>query len=71
MLYIRYINTKKGNVMDKQKTKAIGTTLKKELIEKLDILATNEGVSRSFVIQKLLEKEINKYIDKEKKLFNI
>jgi len=57
--------------MDKQKTKAIGTTLKIELVEKLDILAKNEGVSRSFVIQKLLEKEINKYIDKEKKLFNI
>jgi len=56
---------------NKKLTKAISTTLKIDVIEMLDSLAKKEGISRSLVINKLLEKELKKYINNEKSLFNM
>jgi metal-responsive CopG/Arc/MetJ family transcriptional regulator len=57
--------------MSENKTKATSLTLKADIIAMLDSLAKRERISRSLVVNKLLEKELKKYVNEEKSLFDM
>lgn len=52
------------------KTKPISLSLKVDVIELIEKLAEQEGISKSLVVTKLLQKEVKHYINKEKNLFD-
>jgi hypothetical protein len=54
-----------------KKTKATSLTIRADILEMLDGLAVKEQISRSLVVNKLLEKELSKYVNNEKSLFDI
>lgn len=56
--------------MTTDKTKNISSTLKESIVIKLEELAKREGISRSLALSKILEKELPKYLNEEKNLFN-
>jgi metal-responsive CopG/Arc/MetJ family transcriptional regulator len=55
----------------KKLTKSISLTIKEDILKMINELSEKEGISKSFVVNKLLEKELQKYINNEKNLFNI